>query len=74
MGAEWMTSKRVLVESWAAEHDPVSSSEIINLAVALWGAITGTVAITLSVLTWMAERPRLRLEMGSRLLVVRDRR
>ena|SRR5229473_7813726 len=36
-------------------------SNAINLVVALWGALTGTVAITLSVLSFYTERPRLKL-------------
>ncbi|HUF07777.1 MAG TPA: hypothetical protein VMO47_00540 [Rhodothermales bacterium] len=36
--------------------------DAINLAIALWGAITGTIAITLSVIQYYVERPRLQLQ------------
>jgi hypothetical protein len=34
----------------------------VNLAIAFWGAITGTIALTLSLLQFYVERPRIKLQ------------
>jgi hypothetical protein len=36
-------------------------SNAINLIIALWGGLTGTIAITLSVVSFYTERPRMKL-------------
>lgn len=46
------------------------TSEAVSLIIAFWGAITGTIALTLSVLQYFVERPRLTLRWLRHFVVV----